>query len=560
MTFHFPPAIELAPAWLAYSSEKDGIALQVLAPPETWHADPAFGQHCERLFDLDGANCHDVGSKLAFLGFSFCVLISDARRKKVLIANGANSLLRLYFRTDQKRLRIADRLPPPGSLSELLDVVNRQELVRFLACAWSSGPFEVSFTSESIRRDWQRLPNSHYMVFDAYSTAAPARPFDNIFNALDAGGLSPAGAVETLRHALDEHLRRLASTGKLAAEFSGGIDSGIVYARSSALLGHDFIGGVTAEYPFPEFRREKPFRDAIVASAGGSVHLADPARMLPFQRLKQVPCHDEPSVGSTSWGQFAEAVNVARRAGAGVLLNGHGGDLAFLVPPTAPLRHAGLGEVPDWIPQRLAMEVAGAAEDAIDRMNGFIPGLSGYWHPGMFEAGYLGRYANAESPSVRYTSGLVSRDVARAALQLWMLEPERARHVQKPIAHAAFGRDLPLDVWQRPGKVNHIGNVFRGAKAAAGDIRDLVRDYAEVLGVAGIAPARFIAYADAVASGHHAANPFFSQALSVLVWAHSSTRAPAPQRAASISAPHGSFCATGLPSAAKSISWSLERA
>ena len=58
------------------------------------------------------------------------------------------------------------------------------------------------------------------------------------------------------------------------------------------------------------------------------MHLADPAKMLPFQRLKQVPCHDEPSVGSTSWGQFAEAVNVARRAGAGVLLNGHGGDLA----------------------------------------------------------------------------------------------------------------------------------------------------------------------------------------------------------------------------------------
>ena len=32
------------------------------------------------------------------------------------------------------------------------------------------------------------------------------------------------------------------------------------------------------------------------------------------------------------------------------------------------------------------------------------------------------------------------------------------------------------------------------------------------------------AYADAVAGGHHAANPFFSQALSVLVWAHGSIR------------------------------------
>ena len=96
--------------------------------------------------------------------------------------------------------------------------------------------------------------------------------------------------------------------------------------------------------------------------------------------------------------------------------------------------------------------------------------------------------------------------------------------MQKPIAHAAFGSDLPPEVWKRPGKVNHIGNVFRGAKAAADDIRDLARTYAEVLGVAGIAPARFIAYADAVAGGHHAANPFFSQALSVLVWAHSSIR------------------------------------
>ena len=524
MTLYIRPSIELAPAALAYTAEQGGVTVQVLAPLETWHANPGFNQHCERLFDLDSANRHDVGSKLAFLGFSFCVLINDTRQNKVFIAAGANSLLRLYFRHSEGRLLIADKLPPAPSLPELLAVIDRQELVHFLASAWSSGPFELKFTSQSIRSDWQRLPSSHYMVFDAHASAAPARAFDNIYNELDDPGLSLDGAIETLRHALDDHLARLASIGKLAAEFSGGIDSGIVYARSSALLGRDFIGGVTAEYPFPEFRREKPFRDAIVAAAGGGVHLADPARMLPFQRLKQVPRHDEPSVGSTSWGQFAEAVNVAQRAGARVLLNGHGGDLAFLVPPTAPLRYAGLGEVPDWIPQRLAMEVAGAAEHAIDRMNGFIPGLSGYWHPGMFEAGFLGRYATAESPMVRYTSGLVSRDVARAALQLWKLEPERARHVQKPIAHAAFGSDLPPEVWKRPGKVNHIGNVFRGAKAAADDIRDLARTYSEVLGVAGIAPARFIAYADAVAGGHHAANPFFSQALSVLVWAHSSIR------------------------------------
>ena len=525
MTPYFPPAIDLAPDYLAYSSHRGGVTVHVLAPPEAWLGDSAFNAYCERLFDLDGASSREVGARLGFLGFSFCVVIVDTQRKRTVIAAGANSLLRLYFRHEDGRLRVSDRLPAAASLSDLMGVINRKELVRFLAGAWSSGPFELRFSPECIRTDWLRLPGSHYLVFDEWPMAAPPRPFDAIFSDLNHGGMSLDGAIDAVRHAVDDHLRRLSAVGRVAAEFSGGIDSGIVYARSSALLGREFIGGVSAEYPFFEFEREKLFRDAIVTLAGGTVHCADPRKMLPFQRLKVVPYHDEPSVGATSWGQFAEAVNVARDLGAGVLLNGHGGDLVFLVPPTAPLRFSGLRDVPDWIPRQLATDIAGEAECDIDRMNGFIPGLSGYWHPGMFEAGYLGRYANAESPSVRYASGLVGRDVARAALQLWALDPERARQVQKPIAHAAFSADLPTEVWRRPGKVNHVGNVFRGAKAAASDILDLAEAYAPVLDVVGIAPGGFVAAAHAAASGRQASNPFFSQALSILIWVHASVGA-----------------------------------
>lgn len=537
MTPYFPPAIDLAPDHLAYSSHRGGVTVQVWAPPEAWLGNSAFHAHCERLSDLDGASARQVGARLGFLGFSFCLVVVDPRRRKTLIAAGANSLLRLYFRHEEGRLRVSDRLPAAASLSELMGVINRKELVRFLAGAWSSGPFELRFSSDSIRTDWQRLPGSHYLVVDERPNAAPPQPFDNIFNDLNHWGMSLDGAVDAVRHAVDAHLRRLAAVGRVAAEFSGGIDSGIVYARSSALLGREFVGGVTADYPFFEFRREKPFRDAIVTLAGGTVHGADPCKMLPFQRLKEVPYHDEPSIGSTSWGQFAEAVNVARGLGAGVLLNGHGGDLVFLVPPTAPLRFCGLRDVPDWIPGQLVTDIAGEAECDIDRMNGFIPGLSGYWHPGMFEAGYLGRYANAESPSVRYASGLVGRDVARAALQLWAFDPERARQVQKPIAHAVFGHDLPAEVWRRPGKVNHVGNVFRGAKAAASDILHLAEAYAPVLDVIGIAPDGFVAAAQAAAGGRHASNPFFSQALSILIWVHGSVGA-AGRRAGFPNTPH----------------------
>lgn len=519
------PIIDLDPESLAYSRLQNGVLVQVLAPPEISNGS-AFAAQCAHLFALDVASRHDVGDKLGFLGFSFCVVITDTAAHRIFIASGANSLYRLYFREIEGRLQIADALPPrsPGELAGLID---RQELVRFLAGAWSSGPFELKFSSTCIRSDWQRLPNAHYQVFDRDGSAG-ARSFDNIFQDLDDSGLSLASAIEALRHALDEHLRSLASLGGVAAEFSGGIDSGIVYARARALLGERFVGGVTADYPFSEFAREQPFRDAILAQSGGRTHAADPMKMLPFCRLKDVPCHDEPSVGSTSWGQFSEAVATAARAGARVLLNGHGGDLAFLVPPGAPLAFAGLGETPDWIPRRLADEIAGAAETAIGHMNAFHPALSGYWHPGMFEAGYLARYANAEHPTLRYTSGLVSREVARAALRLWRLDPLRARHLQKPVAHAAFGDDLPASVWTRPGKVNHIGNVFRGAKAAARDILDIVDAHAQVLEIAGIAPARLRAHAAGIVNGRRAPDQLFSQALAVLIWVHCSIRPRAP--------------------------------
>lgn len=516
-------SIELLFAYREISSfsENNGVAVIISVPAET-SLGSEFARNTDGLFDLLLGDECDVDEKLSCLGLSFSLIVLDTRNGRVFLATGANSYLRLYFKRSNDRLEIRDCLPKIDSISEARNIINSGQLVKFIAGTWAAGPFEFCYEIESIRKDWFRVPSGHFVIIEPSNPMFSARPFDNIFNRFSVDSFTDREATSIFRDSVDKHIELLGKVGPVAVEFSGGIDSGVVFARSTKLLGSNFKGGITSNYPFFEFRREQPYREKILRYVKGCSTDVSHEEMLPFLRIPDVPSHDEPSVGSTSWGQFSAANRSASRLGASVLLTGHGGDVIFLISPSSKIKMVKSRPVPSWIPKKLIGQLTEASQDSIDYINRIVqPGFGGHWHPSMFEPGFLPRYASSESPSVRYTSGLVSREILRAAASFWFRSPKMHEYIQKPLGYLAFGDNLPKDVWTRPGKVNHLGNVYRGAKISGMNILELARKYSSVFELIDVLPKRFIEFTKGVIEGRDSGNQIFSQFLSVLIWLNS---------------------------------------
>lgn len=499
----------------------DNITLIVGVPDEILFGSE-FGASIKKLFDLFYADKCDIEEKLSFLGLHFSLVVFDTRSGRLFMATGASSYIKLYFKKSKSGLEISDCLPKIDSIADAENLLHIGQLVNFLAGAWVSGPFEFRYENECIRKDWLCVPSGHFVILDPLISTFRAKPFDNIFNKLLHGEISEREAASNLRESVDLHIKNIGKLGPVAAEFSGGIDSGIVLARSSKLLGSNFKGGLTSNYPFFEFSREQIFRDKILNHVDSVSSDINHEEMLPFSRISDVPMHDEPSVGSTSWGQFSAAIRSANRLGARVLMTGHGGDTIFLIPPSSKIDILQSRTIPDWVSKKLKGQLTEVAESAVDYINKIVqPGFGGLWHPSMFEPGYLPRYASSEFPYVRYTSGLISRDSLRAAATLWFKNPKIDKYIQKPFGYLVFGGDLPKEIWTRPGKVNHLANIYRGSKLASESILNLTLRYSRIFELVDVSPGKFIAFTKGVIEGRDSGNQMFSQFLSVLIWLNS---------------------------------------
>ena len=455
----------------------------------------------------------------AALGLAYALVAVERCSGMITLAAGHNNLHPLYFASDGDGVTIRDALPGVP-LDERLRHLDQDGFADFIARAIVAGPYELSTHTLTFDRRWRTVPPGRRLVLGPDGRVLRSGVADRVFEGIHTALPPLAEAIGELREALDLHLLGLAERGAVASEFSGGIDSSIVRARCLARIAPHYRGGVTCRFPYAEFMRESEMQEAVLAHAPGPVALVGHRGFLPFAGLSSLPWHGAPTLASTAWGAFASVALAARETGARVLLNGHGGDTLFRWHPGQKIRYALPVDLAHWLPPRLCREVEARAQAIAAGLNAAPgEGFGGLWHPGMFDPCHPTAMVRSGVPGMDYVSGLASREVLRAAARLWLADPPREPGVQKPFAHAAFRADLPDALWRRPGKVDHLGIVYRGAIAARQDILRVASRSACTLDALGVPPGVFAAFAETATRGVDAGNPMFSIMLAVLLWA-----------------------------------------
>lgn len=453
------------------------------------------------------------------LDLTYAIVAVETLSGIITLTAGYNNLYPLYFSSDADGVLIRDALPCT-SLNERLQQLDQSGFADFVARSVVAGPYELSTHTPTFDRRWRMVPPGQRLAILPDGRTSRCEVVDHVFQGVHNAIPPLTQAVDQLREAIDLRVMSLAQRGPVVSEFSGGIDSSIVRARCLARIASQYRGGVTCRFPYLEFARESEMQDAVLMHSPGPVTTVDHRGFLPFAELSKVPWHASPTLASTAWGTFANVSRAARQVGAHVLLSGHGGDTLFRWHPEKKLQYVLPADVARWLPQSLCREVTARAHDIAVGLNvGPGEGLGGLWHPAMFDPCHPAALVRSGVPGVHYVSGLISRDVLRAAARLWLSAPPRDEQVQKAFACLVFRSDLPDVLWKRPGKVDHLGIVYRGAIAARQDILQLAGRSNDLLNALGLPNAVFPAFAEAATRGVDSGNPMFSIMLAVLLWA-----------------------------------------
>ena len=497
---------------------REGGRVALVQASEHVRIQPGFAASMKRLCGLASWTGEGLTAALAFLELDFTLALLDLEAGGASFAAGHRSSKQWFWQLAGNTLQLRDSLPRPESRADALARLDERRLHSFIASGWATGPFEYSDSPHSIDRDWMRIPSGMHMQLGARGRDISLAAFDNIFSDLDEVGTA-VDAAQALRDAVTDHLTRLAGTGPLCSEFSGGIDSGIAIVSARRELPDHFIAGLACQYPYSEFQREALYRDAIATHAGIDTRALAPEGFLPFSSLDTVPPHDEPTLVSTSWCQFQSSTRTAASLGARVVLTGHGGDTLFRFGPDMPLSAHIHADAATWFPRELANHIGEQAHHIAAHLNGVsAQAMGGWWHPAMFDPGLPARFVASAGIDVNLVSGLVSRDTLRAAARLWRTCPVLATNVQKPFAHHVFGDLLPDLVWARAGKVDHLGTVYRGVRQAGPALARLIDDNAACLAGLGVTASALHRFLRGAVRGEDSGNPVFSQLLAILIW------------------------------------------
>lgn len=484
---HHPHTVQ-GPNWSANLWSKQEPSIQQLA-----QVVEALSSHTYRELNKPAATSA-LNEALRPLGFDFALILNQHQQSEINLLVGPRSTFPLYWQAeeDSGALTITDHLPHTEcSTQALRDQLDANWLKTFLAHCIASGPMEFSPSPRTIYKAWQRVPASHCVQLDTGSASRPSRqtpklrPFDNISNPHCLSYSRLDELQEFIRAALIAHLQQVRCVptssaevnGNLAVELSGGIDSGLVmaaafYARTQAIgmaQTSPLPIGICNRYPYPEFRREAVYQQAIQRQYNIELNYLEGAQLLPFAGLSSLPVHDEPSVLTTSWGHLITMHQHCHDRGIQTLLTGHGGDTLFEVPPSAPILTHSRGDLPALFSQSCQAEVRERGHEIRDFLNQQSAPwqLSKYWHPTLLDSPFINRvFMHDSTHPLTYTSGLICPDVVTGLHAYWQLSHRTPRSpvraTQKPVAYELFKDLLPEAVWRRPGKVNHLGLAYRG--------------------------------------------------------------------------------------------------
>jgi len=443
-----------------------------------------------------------------------------------MLACGPRRFIRLYFQITDRTILVCDHLPGYRSLEEAVNSLDMDALVSHWGNSLAAGSFEVHRSLQSINKNWYTVPNGHTVSIRVepsgpFQAPKSASPFDNLWNGFSPSTESPTVKAEKALVCLRRSIERLTVAGNLCSEISGGIDSGIIASLANRHLSERFIGGVSSEYPFFEFEREKRFRADLYRHIDTRKIVVDWDVSMPFVRSHQVPAHDEPTIDATNWSIFDASCKSARDNGAAVLLTGNGGDRLFRQNPYSGRDLTITDERrPEWFPNRLYDECIDEAKSVHRHLYAATSsGIVGEWNGAMFEAGLTRYFGALGAHPILYRSGYLDRSFIRAIADLWSGYPHRPQTMQKPLAHMIFSKYLPDSVWYRPGKVNHVGITYRGMRAARETLIGMANDGKALFDAIGIPYKAFLTALSDAGAGRDCANTFITLVASLLMWA-----------------------------------------
>lgn len=486
----------------SYSGKRG--ALWVTGPAATCQniADPAVAN--EILRNLDER--HDSAT-VAALGLDFGLAAVSVFKRTLYLSRGPMGRPTLYVRLTPDRVLIDTTLLPHLDPEHLDDGY----FANFLANTILPAPSDVNHTSGTPAPGWHRVPRAAVLSVDLASGRV-TRCDANLPRKPATDTMPLEDRAQRLRDAVDAHLGRAIGGDSFACEVSGGIDSGIVFARSATLPGVAPRGGIAFLPPFPELRFEPDFVAQIASQVGVHVHAIDRSFYLPFARLRDVPAHDEPNLTVTSWALLATKLTAARDLGARVLLHGIGGDQIFMQAPGAtrcPI--ARIDSKITGLSSRLRLAVLRRRIAA--EVNGWT-GDRFVSRGTLLYDGWTDRYI-APKLGMRYEPGLLGLEILQAARSLQGVTPGRGL-VPKPVPRFAFAQDLPAPVLARRGKVGFDGVFQRGLRRHLGEVMGLVEERSTALARLGIRPRAVITQLERAASIGWETD--LSQAIGVVAW------------------------------------------
>ena len=465
-------------------------------------SDPAVANEILRVLDE-----REDSAIVAALGLDFGLAAVSLSKRTLYLSRGPLGRPTLYVCPMPGRIFIDTTLLPhldPEHLDE-------DYFANFLANAILPAPFDINHTSGTPAPGWHRVPRAAVLSIDLASGRITRRDTD--LPQLQVTESMPLeDRAQRLREAVDTHLGQAIGVDPFACEVSGGIDSGIVFARSAALPGVALRGGVAFLPPFPELRFEPDYVEQIASRVEVHVHAIDKSFHLPFARLRDVPAHDEPNLTVTSWALLATKLSAARDLGARVLLHGIGGDQIFMQAPGA--QRVRLGHIDGKITglssrlrlatirRRIAAEVNGCTGDRYVKRGTLL------------YDGWVDRYV-APKLGMRYEPGLLALQVLQAARTLHGVTPDRGL-VPKPVPRFAFARDLPAPVIARRGKVGFDGVFQRGLRRHLREVNGLIEQQGSELAQLGIRPKAVVRQLERAANIGWETD--LSQAIGVVAW------------------------------------------
>jgi len=326
----------------------------------------------------------------------------------------------------------------------------------------------------------------------------------------DTGDVTADAAASAVRDALEAYGASQRRVVTSLVEVSGGFDSTL--AAAAALRPGHRMHGVSAAFPYYEFRHEEAVQQAVARALGVARTVIDGAETFPYTPATRPVRFDEPAVFVTGIRHAERVGELAAALGATHIYNGHGGDQLFATDLTqaeafAPRRpQRGPFSSAAWRTMRRAIDDIRRNAAVRDRRCATFV------------------YDARQDVWIKETFGAVLRtpftDLAlfRAA-EAWSrhCRTRSARPDKRVLADAA-GDWLPPEVVDRQGKVAYDGVWMRAYAANLEPIAGAFERVSGVLEHIGLSPAWLVRRAEALAGWQSVSDREVLAAYAIAVW------------------------------------------